>query len=88
MGLTVAYRYDPSSDKRRLDPSENGSFSELGKDTPCFSQMLDGKRAFSPTFIKKAKDHFSATDMMAIRVKLRVASNLGNKFLNRRTPNE
>ena len=64
--------------KRRLDPRENGSFTELGKDAPCFSQMLDGKGTFSPTFIKKAKDHFCATDMMTIGVKLRVASNLGN----------
>ena len=60
----------------------------MGKDASCFSQMLNGKGTFSPTFEKKAKDHFSATDMMTIRVKLRVASNLGNKFLNRRTPNE
>ena len=78
----------PKLRQGRIDPSENGSFTELGKDAPCFSQMLDGKGAFSLTFIKKAKDHFSATDMMTIRVKLRVASNLGNKLLNRRTPNE
>ena len=72
----------------RLDPGENRGLSELGKDPPCLSQMTDSEGILSLAFVKKAKDHFGATDMMAIGVKLRVAPNLGNKCLNRRTPNE
>ena len=41
--------------------------------------MLNGESALSLAFVKKAKDHFGATDVMAIEVKLRVAPNLGNK---------
>ena len=58
-----------------------GPNSEL--DPLRLGQMLNGEGALSLAFVKKAKDHFGATDVMAITVKLRVASNLGNKRLNR-----
>jgi len=53
--------------------------SELGNDSLRLGQVLNGECALSPTFVKKAKDHFSATDMKAIKVKLRVIANLGDK---------
>jgi hypothetical protein len=55
----------------------------LRKDPLCLGQMLDGEGALFLTFVKKAKDHYSATDMMAINFKLRVASHLGNKTQSR-----
>ena len=71
-----------------MDPCEDRSLSELGKDPIGLGQMLNGEGAISLALVEKAEDHFSATDMMAINIKLRVASNLGNKRLNRRTPNK
>jgi hypothetical protein len=63
----------------RMDPREDRSLSELGKDPIGLGQMLDGEGAVSLAFIEKTQDHFSPTDMVAINLKLRVAPNLGNK---------
>ena len=78
-GYCVSVTLVPQLGESRVDPREDWSFSELGKDPISLSQMLDGEGAISLAFVEKAKDHFSATDMMAINIKLRVASNLGNK---------
>ena len=84
VGVTLVSQLSES----RVDAREDRSFSELGKDPISLGQVLDGAGAISLAFVEQAKDHFSATDMMAINIKLRVASNLGNKCLNRSTPDK
>ena len=62
--------------------------SELRKDSLRFGQMPDGAGALSPAFVKQAKDHFGATDMMAIDIELRVVPDLRNERFNRSRPNQ
>ena len=69
----------PQLDQSRVNPRENRSLSKLGKDPIGLREVLDGESSISPAFVEKAEDHFSAADMMAIDIELRVASNLGNK---------
>jgi hypothetical protein len=60
----------PQLNESRVEPREDRSFSELGKDPISLGQMLDGEAAISLSLVEKAEDHFSATDIMAFNIKL------------------
>jgi hypothetical protein len=58
--------------ERRVDPREHWGLSELGKDPPCLTQVLNRVYGFFPGLVQEAKGHMSAAYVMSRRMEMRI----------------